>query len=74
MAEDKDMSYIPIEQLMNRVDSIYKLVLLASWRAVEISESGQKLVDISPRVKASTVALEEIKEGKVFYRITGGGK
>lgn len=68
------MSYIPIEQLMNKMDSIYKLVLLASWRAIEISAGGQKLVDISPRVKASTVALEEIKEGKVFYRIIGDGK
>lgn len=68
------MSYIPIEQLMNKMGSIYKLVLLASWRAIEISAGGQKLVDISPRVKASTVALEEIKEGKVFYRIIGDGK
>lgn len=74
MTEDKDMSYIPIEQLMNKVDSIYKLVLLASWRAIEISETGQKLVDISPKVKASTVALEEIVEGKVSYRITGSAK
>ncbi|MDP3788842.1 MAG: DNA-directed RNA polymerase subunit omega [Candidatus Omnitrophota bacterium] len=74
MLEDKDLSYIPIEQLMNRVDSIYKLVLLASQRAVEISEGAQKLVDISPKIKASTVALEEIKEGKVSYKITGGGK
>ncbi len=74
MAEDKDMSYIPIEQLMNRVDSIYKLVLLASQRAIEISDGGPKLVDVSPKIKASTVALEEIKEGKVFYRIIGDGK
>lgn len=74
MTEDKDMSYIPIEDLLKKTDSIYKLVLLAARRAVEISETGQKLVDVSPKLKASTVALEEVREGKVYYKITGGGK
>lgn len=74
MTEDKDMSYIPIEDLLGKGESIYKLVLLASRRAIEISETGQRLVNISPKVKASTVALEEIKEGKVSYRIIEDGK
>ena len=74
MAEDKDMSYIPIEDLMSKAGSLYKLVLLASRRAIEVSETGQRLVDVSPKMKASTVALEEIREGKVSYRIIGGGK
>ena len=74
MTEDKDMSYIPIEDLLRNADSIYKLVLLASRRAVEISETGQKLVDVSPKLKPSTVALEEIRQGKVFYKETEGGK
>jgi DNA-directed RNA polymerase omega subunit len=74
MAEDKDMSYIPLEDLLGKVDSLYKLVLLASRRAIEISESGQKLVDISPKVKPSTVALEEIKEGRLSCKETGSAK
>ncbi len=74
MTEDTDMSYIPIEDLLRRTDSIYKLVLLASQRAVEISEGSEKLVNVSPKLKSSTVALEEIREGKVYYRETGGGK
>jgi len=74
MVEDKDMSYVPVEDLLGRADSIYKLVLLAARRAIEISETGQKLVDVSPRMKASTVALEEIKAGKVSYRIIGSAK
>ena len=74
MTEDKDIVFIPIEDLLKRTGSIYKLVLLAARRAIEISETGQKLVDISPRVKASTVALEEIKEGKVSYKITGSAQ
>ncbi len=71
MVEDKDMSYIPIEELLNKSGSLYKLVLLAAQRAIEISETGQKLVNISPRAKASTAALEEIREGRVSYKIIG---
>lgn len=74
MTEDKDMSYIPLEDLLGRVESLYKLVLLASRRAIEISDTGQKLVNVSPRLKPSTVALEEIREGKVYYKELGSGK
>lgn len=74
MIEEKDMSYVPLEGLLKRVDSIYKLVLLASRRAVEISDTGRKLVDINPRVKPTTVALEEIRMGKIAYKKQGDGK
>ena len=66
--EEKDRSYIAVEDLLDKVDSRYKLVILASRRAVELSNGGQKLVDMSPKAKASTVALEEIKEGKIEYK------
>ncbi len=70
MAEEKDMSYIPVEDLLRKVDSMYKLVIVASRRAAELNDGGQKLVDISPKVKLSTVALEEIRKGKVAYKVT----
>ncbi len=62
------MSYIPIEDLLEKVGSMYKLVILASRRAGELNDGGQKLVDISPKVKISIVALEEIRKGKVAYK------
>lgn len=68
------MSYIPIEDLLNQVDSRYKLVILASRRAVELSNGGQRMVDISPKTKASTVALEEIREGKIGYKKSESSK
>ncbi len=68
MGEQKDMSYIPVEDLLDKIGSRYKLVILASQRAGELNNGGQKLVDISPKVKISTVALEEIKEGKISYK------
>ena len=70
---EKD-SYIPVEDLLENIDSLYKLVILASRRAGELNDGGQKLVDVSPRVKLSTVALEEIREGKVGYKETKESK
>ena len=72
MAEERDMSYIPMGDLLKKVDSIYQLVVLASRRAIELSDGGERLVDISPRVKPSTVALEEIREGKVTCKKSEG--
>lgn len=74
MIEEKDFSYIPVEDLLKHVSSIYKLVIIASRRAVELYNGGQKLVDIGSKAKLSTVALEEIKEGKIVCKEPGGGK
>jgi DNA-directed RNA polymerase subunit omega len=68
MAEEKDMSYIPMEDLLEKVDSRYKLVILASRRAVELNDGGQRLIDISPKAKSSTIALEEIRRGRISYK------
>lgn len=74
MAEDRDMSYIPMEDLLNKVDSIYQLVVLASRRAVELNDGAEKLVEIDPKVKPSTAALEEIRQGKVTCKKSEGEK
>lgn len=63
------MAYVPLEQLLDKSDnSIYKLVILASKRALEIAEGQPKLVDTSSSFKPSTTALYEIREGKVRYK------
>ena len=56
---------IPMEELVNKTESLYKLVLLASRRAVELNAGAGKLIDVSPTLKLSIVALEEIRQGKV---------
>jgi len=45
--------------------SIYKLVILASKRALEIAEGQPKLVADDASIKPSTVALHEIAAGKI---------
>jgi len=62
------MVYVPLEQLLDKSDnSIYKLVILASKRALEIAEGQPKLVVVDVAIKPSTVALFEIAAGKVRY-------
>jgi len=74
MVEERDMSYIPMEDLLEKIESRYKLVILASQRAGELNNGGRRLVDVNPRLKISTVALEEIREGKIEYREKAGKK
>lgn len=60
------MNYFAREKLLDKsCDSIYKLVILASKRALEIAEGQPKLVAANSSVKPSTVALVEIAEGRV---------
>ena len=60
------MAYVALEKLLEKsCDSVYKLVILASKRALEIAEGQPKLVEAASTVKPSTVALWEISAGKV---------
>lgn len=70
------MGYQPLEELLPRSKwSIYRLVRLASKRALEISETGAKLVSAPAEQKITTIALEEIRQGKVLDKtIAENGK
>ncbi|MDD5119759.1 MAG: DNA-directed RNA polymerase subunit omega [Candidatus Omnitrophica bacterium] len=63
------MGYQGREKLLDKsMGSIYKLVILASKRALEIAEGQPKLVADDASVKPSTVALHEIEANKVEAR------
>lgn len=60
------MPYVPLEKLLDKSNgSVYKLVILAAKRALEIAEGQPKLVDANSTIKPSTIALYEISNGKV---------
>jgi DNA-directed RNA polymerase omega subunit len=60
---------VALEDLLDKSDnSVYKLVILASKRALEIAEGQPKLVECNPSLKPSTIALHEIAEGRVRYK------
>jgi len=63
-------SQVPIEELLKRCSSVYKLVLLAASRAKELAEDGSRLVPPSGDYrKVTSIALEEIRQGKVFLKV-----
>ena len=60
------MSYIPIERLIDKADnSLYKMVIVASKRALELAEGAPLLVEKGVDFKPTTAALREMSEGKV---------
>ena len=63
------MGYPPIEELLPKSGySIYKLVRMAANRAMELADGKPKLIDSPSSDKAPTVALEEIRAGKVVLK------
>lgn len=68
------MPYVPLEKLVKTKDtSLFKLVLTAAARANELAQGAQPLVK-SESKKVSTIALDEIAAGKVWYEIKLKGK
>lgn len=61
------MAQVPIEGLLERCGSIYKLVILAAKRAKELAEGAPPLLKTG-HSKATSIALEEILQGKVLYK------
>ena len=61
------MKYIPVEKLLKNTNGIYKLVVVASMRTLELNEGAPKLVD-SNLSKTALIALKEIEEGKISYK------
>ena len=63
------MPYVALEKLLDKSEkSVYKLVIIASKRALEIAEGQPKLVQASSATKPSTIAMYEIADGKVQYK------
>lgn len=58
---------ISIEKLYDKTGSMYKLVVLASKRALELNEGAVQLVKTKEK-NVSLAALQEIAEGKVVYK------
>ncbi|MFH0771794.1 MAG: DNA-directed RNA polymerase subunit omega [Candidatus Omnitrophota bacterium] len=62
-----DKEYIYTEELLDKVGSVYDLVILASKRGLELNEGSPRLID-TPSKKILTIALEEIRAGKISVK------
>jgi DNA-directed RNA polymerase subunit omega len=56
----------PLEELLDRVDNKYALVIIASKRARQLKEGSLPMVDIDSANPVS-VALEEVATGRVRF-------
>ena len=60
------MAYIPLEKLIDKSQySMFKLVHLVSRRALELADGVPRLINVPPDTKVTTVAMQEVAEGKV---------
>ena len=62
------MAQVPIEDLMEHVDSKYRLVMVAAKRAKQLNRGAAPLVQVRS-VKPIYQALEEVATGKLTYEI-----
>jgi DNA-directed RNA polymerase omega subunit len=63
------MQDIDMGKLIKKVGSLYKLVILTSLRAVELSDGAAALSPDKPDCKTINAALKEIAEGKIEYKL-----
>ena len=63
------MQDVAMDKLLDKTGSIYKLVVLASRRAIELNEGAARLVNAPLDAKPTGVCLQEILEGKISYKI-----
>ena len=61
------MTEAPIDELIKKCHSVYKLVIVAVKRAKELAEGAPKLIQTDYK-KVTSIALEEIRQGKVVYQ------
>jgi len=55
------------EQLTDKADSLYTVIILAAKRARHLNEGGYELLDKYRSNKAASKSLEEIEKGKITY-------
>jgi len=62
------MAHVPIEDIMEHVDSKYRLVIVAAKRAKQLNRGAVPLVQVR-NVKPTYQALEEVATGKLGYEM-----
>ncbi|GEM_PF-2110379 len=60
------MAYIPLEKLLKPAYKLFDLVMASAKRATELAQGAAPLVQSSAK-KITSIALEEIAEGKVSF-------
>ena len=62
------MPHVPIEDIMEHIDSKYRLVIVAAKRAKQLNRGAVPLVQVR-NIKPTYQALEEMATGKLAYEM-----
>ena len=65
------MAIFSIEQFDSKIDSLYRLVILTSRRATQLSKPETRPLVHPISKKVTITALQEVLEDKLTYRIEG---
>jgi DNA-directed RNA polymerase subunit omega len=63
------MTHVPLEDLTDKVDSKYRLVIIAAKRSRQLNEGAAPTIQ-SKGYKPTYIALEELAAGKIEYTAT----
>ncbi|MBI5167209.1 MAG: DNA-directed RNA polymerase subunit omega [candidate division NC10 bacterium] len=63
------MPLIPIEELLEQVDSKYRLVMIAANRSKQLNKGASPMIQAKGR-KPTYIALEEIAQGALKYELS----
>lgn len=63
------MRIYSVEDFRDKIDSLYRLVIVAARRAGQVNRPESRPLVSSYSKKPTVIALEEILEGKVGYTI-----
>lgn len=67
------MSFPSLEKALEKISNRYLLVVLSAKRARQVNRGAPPLVESSKK-KCTSVALEEIAQAKVGYRLKEDGQ
>lgn len=62
------MSFSSIEDCLDKVNNRYLLLIIAAKRSRQLNRGATPLIE-SRRKKVTSISLEEIAAGKVFYSL-----
>lgn len=66
------MDQFSIEDLKEKVDSVYRLTIIAARRAGQVKRAESRPLVATHSKKPTVIALQEILDGKVTYRAGTG--
>jgi len=66
--EENGMRYPAIDQLVDKADSKYKLVMATAVRAKQLDAGAKPLIEHPKNKKSIGIALEEIENDKIKIR------